>query len=890
MTIYYIDPENGNDSNSGASWVQAWKTLRGLRVASVVPGAGDEIRFAKSTVYTPTAGTLQKSEGTGIAIAWYLRGVKLMDSDEAGGDSTVFHVWYRTSVVDLHRLKCLASLFINGSMTIDVPSWADDYNNNYFSTHAVCNDGSYKNPSHVLFGGGVPGLNLMYAEGLGLFQGAIRCSVPYTGTTGDIDLPAGSIEVSLYNGATLICTATVGAIRNSFDEWTPFEIDFTPLSYANYPNLKVIVSRTAVAINRDDSPFGLEISQIGLAHPLGESIGITDTLLSLTRTAFSPSTSSLLEVVGTTDMSILLERVNAIDEYSSGGGNSVFSADGDNLKRVGTTPDAYIRCFKVPDIAMTGRTPASPAGSLGVYDLNGSAGGTTIAPLKVSGGWNTSTDVVEGVTAFSAGLIHQFSSSFAWLDLQGATNVQFDNLAVAYGFGSFVTRPGTISFNKCMLPFSLKPAFGTADGDTNVTLKNMCIAPLVLENFGTIGDLTLDNTFYTGYKNTSVEKRNEVNNFSMYGSQFGAGRRVTYVRGDGVLDQCTLLKPPQLSSTQFGHTLVFKNHVALPSTNISYLIPTTPDSRWDVIDYQDESMPTYSFGTPAATGATCDAKIIMRSALLISPTLYPTALRGNDKLHVYTDGRNDFLSTAYLQGSAISQWGYKYSHVMTQRPKYTYNLETPNNIDGANLGEVATPPWYVELDRSTSTQTLVQNTKITASARLFLANKFSDVTYRTNDSVYVVSGKKGVAKEWTTLKAIYVPKAGMYRAHFGAMVMNINFTDIGSSTFVYNTPRMGSFRTDSGIFLGRFGVFSAKMVSLQKIIDYYAPKYVYVPETDEYVYEDGSNGNMNLDTWKDFYIDFDMSSAGLVELRQGSADYGITNGAIFDVLEIYERQ
>ncbi len=63
MTIYYIDPTSGSDTNTGLSWAQAWKTMRGLRVASIVPGAGDEIRFAKSSVYTPSMGAYDRSSG-----------------------------------------------------------------------------------------------------------------------------------------------------------------------------------------------------------------------------------------------------------------------------------------------------------------------------------------------------------------------------------------------------------------------------------------------------------------------------------------------------------------------------------------------------------------------------------------------------------------------------------------------------------------------------------------------------------------------------------------------------------------------------------------------------------------------------------------------------------
>jgi parallel beta-helix repeat protein len=47
MSIYYIDPENGNDANAGTSWATAWKTIKsGATAARILPG--DVIRIAKS--------------------------------------------------------------------------------------------------------------------------------------------------------------------------------------------------------------------------------------------------------------------------------------------------------------------------------------------------------------------------------------------------------------------------------------------------------------------------------------------------------------------------------------------------------------------------------------------------------------------------------------------------------------------------------------------------------------------------------------------------------------------------------------------------------------------------------------------------------------------------
>jgi len=74
MTIYYVDPVSGSNSNNGTAWGTAWKWLPGNGTALV---AGDEVRFAKSPERTSASvavgrqyvsasglGTVQVSIGT----------------------------------------------------------------------------------------------------------------------------------------------------------------------------------------------------------------------------------------------------------------------------------------------------------------------------------------------------------------------------------------------------------------------------------------------------------------------------------------------------------------------------------------------------------------------------------------------------------------------------------------------------------------------------------------------------------------------------------------------------------------------------------------------------------------------------------------------------------
>lgn len=56
MSTFYLDYENGNDTNDGSDWAHAWKTITsGATAARIAPG--DIIRIAKSPAPTPLAGT-----------------------------------------------------------------------------------------------------------------------------------------------------------------------------------------------------------------------------------------------------------------------------------------------------------------------------------------------------------------------------------------------------------------------------------------------------------------------------------------------------------------------------------------------------------------------------------------------------------------------------------------------------------------------------------------------------------------------------------------------------------------------------------------------------------------------------------------------------------------
>lgn len=870
MTVYYIDPGQGDDSRTGLSWGTAWKTLRGLRLASIVPVAGDEFRFAKSEEDV-SGSIVYEYWGGQTAVEYRLRGAYIFSTTSPAG-SNHMQIWNPSGS---GSLQVRALTFIDGAATIDTPTYALDYYSGYYSVHAVGVSGQFNTPDTVMFGFSLGGLSASGANGLYRFRGAIRCHVPYVGP-GEDDLPEGALSISFYAGTTLLASCPLPPIRNSDVVWTPFSVEFAPWPSVYRPDITAYVNRTALTLARDNTAFGIELSDM-VFDRLGTP-GALDTLFSCDRGSYGGGNSP--ENVGD-NFTIYAESLVSAEfgdtsEAVSVGYFDNVRAEGENI--------AIRRAYFAEDIHMAGRSALSPAGAKGVYDLNGSLGGTAGAPILLTGGWNPSLDAVDGVTAFSGGLSPKFSAnSTALFDLGNADHIKLKNIAACYGFASLISRARTVEIDSGMLPWSVAPAFGQATTDTHVTLKNMYIAPPVLEGFGTIGDLTLENVYYISFGNPYAYRRNEVRNLTMTNAGFNGQGRALFVRGDGLLTQCSLSKPPQLVSIEFGHTLTFIDHKPFNTQYAAKFIPTSPESRWDHIIYADPSMPTYSFVQHLPMAASADAKVTAPGGIVQSPALYPTALRGSSMNQTYMDGLNDFNSTSAFGASEGSERGWMYSHFMGQRPSPYSSLENPDDI--AVYGDMATPPWVKQYSDDTGT-VVTEDAQFTATGRVFLMRKSPNITYRSDAELYVVSARKsqyGYSRGvWATLKAVYVPKAGTYRAHFGYMKENLAFSTLTSgdvlriplTMYVTGSP------VSSGLPAGKFGVVCNTLVGPAKEVTYYF-------STAEEAAAGG--GNAALDEWHDFYIDFETYAAGLVELRHGSLQGQPFTFTIFDDLEVYER-
>lgn len=874
MTIYYIDPSTGNNTNTGLSWAQAWLNLRGLRQNAIVPVAGDEIRMAKSATFSPTEGSYTYLGG-GYP-EWIQYGETQFDFRDTVAGVNRFRRYGAPSAL---RYPIIPISVFSGAVDHQVPVGMSSY----YPIPATSSTGGFNTPSVELFGGSmyVSGSD---ASGKTILSGFLRCHIPYVGS-GDQDFPAGALSIGLFSGATLIRSQTIDtAIRNSATEWTPFSVTFTALPATALD--RVVLMRTAATVTRSTATFGMELSEMVLQASAG--VGDANTVCTATRASYVSGRDE--DIVAPNDIRIIGECLNQGNVQD--GSNITLSIGADVNNRISTAIASYLRAYVQPGIAWTGALADSPAGSLGMFDLNGSTGGTLGNPLKITGGWNTSSGLVDGVTVLSAGLSHAYGSSFAFLDLNGTDHIKVENISASYGFGSFFTRAKTIHLLKCHLPFSVRPAFGITTTDTNVMLESMYVCPLTLEGLGTFGDFTLKDTYYGSSGNTWMDQTFECGNLVMDNAHLGRWRTITSlkkkykIRGNATLTNCSLTWPPMLVSVQFGNTLSFTAHKPFSSEQQVYLIPTAPESRWDHIYYGDTTMPTYAFGTQSPTGATCDAKVSIQGFAVLnteSATVahYPTALRGNHVNGVYGDGITTFTADLNLATGPNSPMGHQYNHSAQLTDTVSHTALTSLQ----DRGDVSSPPWaYTALRSTPDTQVVNTDPDIAATGRLHIARRFENVTYRSEDTVFLVTMRQvsiRTGPQRVTLKAIYCPKAGLYRAHFGFMGENLQWDNIWSLQILQPLRMVtGIPMPMDGRKIGAVSVFSGPLVGPVVEVPYYAA----TPAEGL-----AGGGNRDFNQWRDMYLDFELSAGGLVELRLTSTDFGNFEMSIFDTLTIHER-
>ena len=879
MTTYYIDPKTGDDNLTGLSWAQAWRGFRGLRVNGVVPAAGDELRLARSDWYTPTTNGYYFLGQSGTFTA-YRHGETLVNF---GANN------FRRMSMDNDRWRGTIYLgtSIGGTM---VPSPPPADSNTYREQSGYSEVGGFNAPNTELWRSSAS-LTLADIEDKTSLRGMVRCHVPYTGP-GDQDIPPNSVHISIRNGTSVYGQGAISVpIRNSSTEWTPFVITFPAMPASGAGT--VVFSRTSVTIDRDNSPFGLEFSEMALYH--ANSIEEERTFIVLPPRVNAGGTARTTEEI--TANSDLLSVGEILFQRSKTNYSTSFIGD-IATSRVSGYGAQLLVGTQLTDLPWTGASAHSPPGSLAAFDLNGSAGGTVVDPIRITGGWDPATDEVSGYTGFSAGCTFTWPSSFALLDLGWANHVKVERVFAGHGFRSMVTRAQTLHLKYCYMPFSLAPAFGVAGPDTNVTVESMFVAPVTLESTGTIGDLTFVNSCYVSYP-TSKSIPLDCKNLTLSNSHYGGAIRYSntaspvHIRGDAVLDQCVACYTAPLVSTQYGHTLVFRNHKPYPITGLAYLIRTAGVSRWDHIDYQDASMPTYNFNNPTGFGSTCDAKVTLPPSVVIIPeakaftSMYPTSLRRSQNTLMWLDGASVFAWNAAPNTSTRGDIGHQYTYLSMYPKEKALAL----GDDTIAYGTLHTPPWNYVFDQTAQgwVRTVSNNPPIATAGRVILARRFSNVVYRTTAETFLLVFSLAYTQDgisWSTVRSIYCPKAGNYRAHFGFMKDSLAFANPNFYGAIGEPMKLRQYSGSTGIqpdsHLGSLSVYSSRMVGSVADVPYYSPS------AWEYAAA-GNVPNKNHNEWHDVYIDFTLSGPGLVDLRVGPPSTLYSTLAIFDTLNIYER-
>lgn len=978
MTVYYVDPYAGSDASTGVSWANAWRSFSAIRTHAVILSAGDSIRVAKSPIVATGIGDGEDEENySEVSNYWRLKGagqIQIQDSlsgeiDSGGvgvlminsghngwqyvggllGLSDGWTAIFYNDGVDKAALNGsfsnLTALRGGGVLSTALTASGGTYQSGEYlafgdarATYAVASGGEYNVPLAKLFSAGTTTLHQTLLGNIGIpvtierLSSAIRCFTKFSGDGDDKDMPAGSlclkVEVRRYVDQTLlqeVYSEPLPTIRNSEDVWTPFSVNLlTPIS-AEYSSTGVILDvylcRTAMTLDRDVSPFGLAIRTVhhhatALAAP-SDRVYVADRGPSRLVPYGGLAVGDLRQMVATASCSAGAMPLY-MPAFPSAGEGIVGAAHSADNARLAESLSRLVPAY-VEQLMWRG------VSDKGVFDLGDTTGGSSVSPIVVSGGWDTSTNTRDGITYFSGSLPPECTTSCALFDLHGADHFRFEYIGACGGFSSFFTRARTVHLKGCALPFSFKPGFGEVTVETHVKLEDMCITPYALEGFGRIGNYSLVNVYAPCDPGSTAERSREVADFYMNDSHFGMvdgadGEASAlfrppaplFIRGNAVVENNLQLAALCLVSVDFGHTLTFINPRAVPlaagytTARVQPVWPH-PESRWDKITYA--SHPTYmrdwtsAVNLPLTFGSmypssTCDEVIDERNFRItfggrwLESSVYLEP--GNfafDSEFRYVGNANEGDLINGLDG-----WPGPQTLIYQGRPPGN-TLTVANRVSALFATQVSTPPLDRQTDNGGVEFYTTDDPQVAATGTTMLARKYGGVSYRSEAEVFLcVPYSLLYYPDWpyvqtvyprnriAVLKVIYVPRAGSYTANFGFMKENLR----PDTTTAYVLNPWPVSRCYDGA--GKLTIWETPNSLLGSIVARVNGKPIAVPYRASTAAEIAGNGsNKRLDKWVDISIDFEMSQPGDVRLELWSDPNGAFTFTIFDVLEIVER-
>jgi len=680
MPSYHIDPWLGNDTNTGASWAAAWKTLNGLRVNAVVPTAGDLLKFAKS------------EQGSQPSLAFTNTSLVNITLPYSSESATNF-------ALKAYQFGAPSNPMIGtwGWTPVAVPAFSSF--NNGRPASAISSSGQFNTPGAKLVRAQQGGSLSIGASQYVYFSYGVQ--VPFTGV-GDTHLPAGTFELWLCsdaNGDTPLYVLPLPALNNN-GSWSTLVYDHGAL----FPSVSVTswsLRRSSTVISRDNSTFGLKIGVVMLARPYSSTTqawGMHTILAASKGTSVSASPDAVL-----TDPFALAEQIASRVNFP------VYLALAPNFRYTNSLTVKY-RTAPCLNLGVVGTSLYSLAAvdSLGAFDLNGSAGGTGLSPLTLQGGYNTATDLVDGYTVFSAEASSDYGPKAALFDLSWADHIVINRISAVNGFASFVTRTRTLTMDACYpgvtlrLPYADSKSFlGLSDTQTHLTIKNVILPPYSIEFLGAIGNLTMENVYADCTDRKAVQEYIECENFLMDRSHIGGwtgagqttvpGTLYVSVRENAEMRACTHAYPPPIvNETRLGKTFEVTNSPAYPSWSASNSrwVPTRPLSRWGLIKYRNNNTTGHDWVSTPTTGTpSLNRKLEFDST--------------NTNQYVLKDPGPDFATTEYQVPALLKAGNYSFSWTPTGSfppsgvGQYWYNFPIqitvqPNTSSPAHSWG---PPW-----------------------------------------------------------------------------------------------------------------------------------------------------------------------------------------------------
>lgn len=433
MPIYHVDTFNGNDANNGSNWANAWKSTFPLKAlyAGVTSVQDLEVRFAKTAATESARGITFGSTGNGTHA--YCAGIA---RPMAGYRKPVIPDYWGSQTYWLAWQATIISPFSTPGEGINPPYRPAGTYKLYVTAPAGSNGRALK---WLVSDGNFASFDCI--EVVGAWEQA--------GATASLELCSDA------DGTTVVRT---------------YSLPFGTQS-----------SRARLAlIGQGDLPNGIASVFLKINNPTAFQIGLDMS----TATAVLPATHP--NYVGLRQIYVPNDKLgNALTMAATDGTYTMFNGqDSSNIDGYRLTQGEAARTWTVYPWAAYPYEVEPVLASASVV-------GSPATPVKISGGWNTTTNLRDGITAIDAGHLR-------WFDYVARVSVDVRHLAIAFRRTAFRSdnlsggimeerRLADQRINDCYaervyIPMAGAGVVGTAIGFYNSSWRDDCLVGTVESN------------------------------------------------------------------------------------------------------------------------------------------------------------------------------------------------------------------------------------------------------------------------------------------------------------------------------------------------------------------------------------------------------------------------